>query len=79
MLEQLFVATLSKLVTEEGTALDNEALADPAMTASIQIRDNFVAWLAWEVDKFELVAQVAIHDTSIESIVLARWTATRLI
>ena len=49
------------------------------MTAPVQIGNNLGAWLAYKVDYFELVAQIAIHYTCIEAIMFAWRTAAILI
>ena len=70
---------MRKLSALEWTAFDYEALAFATVDLSFVIRDDFSAAPAFKVDYFELIAQVAIHHGRIESITLARGTASSLL
>ena len=79
MLQQIVVAPLDELVAQEGALLDDQALACSAVAAPIQIRDDLRARLASEVDKLELIPEIAVHYTRVEAVMFARGAARVLV
>ena len=71
MAQQVLQPAMHYFVALEGALLDRQTFADAAVASPVQVRDDLSARLAREIDDFQLIPQISIHYTWVESIVFA--------